>query len=139
MTSRLEQQLILHEGLRRFPYTDTVGKLTIGVGRNLTDSGISTDEALTLLRHDLAACRRDLETFDWWDDQNTVRQRALLDLRFNLGPKGFRSFVNTLRYIAAGQYDHAADNLLDSKWATQVQPERVKRIESMLRSGVDAF
>ena len=42
------EQLIRDEGLRLFPYTDTVGKLTIGVGRNLTDAGISADEAEVL-------------------------------------------------------------------------------------------
>ena len=41
----IEEQLILHEGLRLKPYRDTVGKLTIGVGRNLDDVGITRAEA----------------------------------------------------------------------------------------------
>ena len=31
----------INEGLRSKPYVDTVGKVTIGVGRNLTDRGLS--------------------------------------------------------------------------------------------------
>ncbi len=46
MTNRLRQMLIRHEGLRRKPYRDTVGKLTIGAGRNLDDVGITREEAL---------------------------------------------------------------------------------------------
>ena len=46
-----------HEGLRLFPYADTVGKLTIGFGRNLTDIGISRDEADALLTNDLDRAR----------------------------------------------------------------------------------
>ena len=38
-----------HEGLRLFPYKCSVGKLTIGYGRNIEDTGISKEEAETLL------------------------------------------------------------------------------------------
>ena len=49
----LRDQLIIDEGLRLRPYRDSVGKLTIGVGRNLDDVGISNDEAMVLLDHDI--------------------------------------------------------------------------------------
>lgn len=45
----LKEELIRDEGLRLKPYRDTVGKLTIGVGRNLDDVGITKDEAMHLL------------------------------------------------------------------------------------------
>ena len=41
---KLIEQLRLHEGVEHMPYKDTVGKLTIGVGRNLDDRGLSDDE-----------------------------------------------------------------------------------------------
>lgn len=47
--SRLHDMLIRHEGLRLKPYHDTVRKLTIGIGRNLDDVGITHEEALILL------------------------------------------------------------------------------------------
>lgn len=43
MISSLQEQLIRDEGVRKFPYKDTVGKTTIGVGRNLDDVGLSQD------------------------------------------------------------------------------------------------
>ena len=49
----LRSQLERHEGLRLKPYRDTVGKLTVGYGRNLEDVGISRDEADFMLDNDI--------------------------------------------------------------------------------------
>ena len=45
MSESLTETLIRHEVLRLRPYTDSVGKLTIGVARNLDNLGISREEA----------------------------------------------------------------------------------------------
>lgn len=116
----LLDQLIAHEGLRLKPYVDTVGKLTIGVGRNLTDKGISTTEALSMLDHDLDEVVADLATFPWFLTLDAIRQRACCDLRFNLGPRGFRSFKKFLAAMAKKDYATAAGQLRSSKWYGQV-------------------
>jgi lysozyme len=59
----LTADLIRDEGLKLKPYTDTVGKLTIGIGRNLTDRGISRQEALVLARNDVDAAAAELDRF----------------------------------------------------------------------------
>ena len=128
------KQLEKHEGLRLKPYRDTVGKLTIGIGRNLDDKGITRDEALFMLRTDIAECLADLKTFPWFKGLNEVRQRVVLDMRFNLGPKGFRGFVGTLAAIEAGDYAGAATRMLASKWATQVKG-RADTLADMMRTG----
>ena len=46
----LFRSLIRDEGLELKPYTDTKGKLSIGIGINL-DAGITRDEALWLCQH----------------------------------------------------------------------------------------
>jgi lysozyme len=135
---RLVAQLIDHEGLRLRPYVDTVGKLTIGVGRNLTDKGLSKPEALHLLENDIHECIADLASAPWLERLDAVRQRAMLDLRFNLGPTRFRLFKQMLRALDDLRYGDAADALLASKWATQVQPARRDRLVRMLRTGIDA-
>src|SRR5688572_26548191 len=94
---KLVDQLLLHEGLRLKPYPDTKGKITIGVGRNLSDKGITHSEAMLLLDHDLDECITDLASFPWFAGLDPVRQRVLIDMRLNLGPTGFRSFKRTLR------------------------------------------
>ena len=55
----LMEDLVRDEGLRLELYQDSVGKWTIGVGRNLDDVGISEDEAMYLLRNDISRAKRD--------------------------------------------------------------------------------
>lgn len=134
MPETLVEQLIRHEGLRLKPYTDTAGKLSIGVGRNLTDCGISHDEALTLLQRDLAEAEADLWKFPWFLDLNMARRQALIDMRFNLGPIGFRQFEGMLAALAAGDFKTAAESMRASLWHRQV-PARVSELASMVETG----
>ena len=132
----LRQQLIQHEGLRLTPYVDTVGKVTIGVGRNLTDVGLSREEALHLLTNDIEAVITDCMTFPWFPTLNAVRQRVICDMRFNLGPARLRQFRHTLAAVADGRYADAATGMLASRWATQVKG-RARRLAEMMRTGQD--
>ena len=133
---RLRRQLTRHEGMKLKPYIDTVGKITIGCGRNLTDKGISQAEADLLLDNDMDECLADCATFPWFASLNGVRQRAILDLRFNLGAAGLRAFKRTLAAMARGDFIAAAAHLADSKWFRQVGV-RGPRIVAMLRTGRD--
>lgn len=134
---KLEQQLIRSEGARLKLYQDSVGKWTIGAGRNLSDCGISKDELFYLLRNDIAACVADCRTFSWFDDLNDVRQRAVVELRFMLGPSRLRLFKTTLHNIASGEYLLASANLLRSKMATQVGARAI-RLARMIELGTEA-
>ena len=119
----LLEQLVEHEGLRLKPYRCTAGKLTIGVGRNLDDRGISKDEALYLLRNDIKKCINDAEAVigsQVWEGLSEARKRVLVDMRFNLGAGGIRTFKNTLQAIREGRYGDASKGMLSSKWAGQV-------------------
>lgn len=140
--ARLIGQLRLHEGERRKAYRDTVGKLTIGIGRNLDDKGLRRDEIEYLLANDIADARADLDRYlPWWRGLDPVRQRVLIDMVFNMGagsPQrgGLLSFVNTLSNIRQGRYAEAADMMLASKWAQQVG-RRAVRLATMMRTGLD--
>jgi lysozyme len=136
ITSVLRDQLIAHEGLRLKPYHDTVGKLTIGVGRNLTDVGISQEEALYLLDNDLRASIADLERLPWFESLDPIRQRVVVDMRFNLGPSKFRGFHNTIAAMTVGDYERASRLMLRSKWAEQVGG-RAARLARMMQTGHD--
>ena len=59
---KLTAQLTKHEGLRLKPYHCPAGKLTIGIGRNLEDKGITEKEAVMLLENDIHECIEDLKT-----------------------------------------------------------------------------
>lgn len=115
----IEELLICHEGIRLKPYTDTQGKLTIGVGRNLTDKGISKLEAMQLLRNDIETIRGQLNTLPVFRGLKDHQKAALIDMGFNLGFSGILQF--TQMWNALGRRDHAlaAKEMLDSKWARQ--------------------
>ena len=123
------------EGLRLKPYRDTVGKLTIGYGRNLDDVGISRQEAHKLLEHDVHRTLINLEIkFRWWNSLTSKRQCAVANMGFNLGIKGLLGFEKMLAALEAKDYDLAADEALDSKWAKQVGA-RAERIANLIRQG----
>lgn len=134
--SQLEDQLIKHEGYRQFPYRDTVGKLTIGIGRNLDDVGITDDEAKYLLRSDIKKCIQQLEdAFYWFPNMNQARRDALTNMCFNLGFTRLNGFRNTLIALADEDYELAAKEALDSKWARQVG-KRANDIAYMIKEGL---
>lgn len=134
---KLLKQLDLHEGLELKPYKDTVGKLTIGVGRNLTDRGITKDEAYYLLRNDVAIVITELDkNLNWWKSLDEVRQRVLADMCFNLGISKLLGFKNTLELIRKGDYEAASSAMLNSLWAKQVKG-RAARLANMMRTGKD--
>jgi lysozyme len=132
---RLFEQLKRHEGFRAHPYRCSAGRLTIGYGRNLDDVGVSEEEAETLLREDMAAAssvaaRYLGEVFDEMDEREPVRLAVVENMAFNLGGRlmGFRNFRAAL---GAGDWNRAADEMLDSRWARQVGARAVELAEQM--------
>lgn len=128
----LKQQLIMHEGLKLTPYRCTADKLTIGVGRNLDDVGITQEEAEFLLDNDILRCCDDLDrNMSWWRDLSETRQRVLVDMVFNLGISRFMKFQNTIDALANGNYKGAAEEMLDSRWAEQVGQRAMRLANAM--------
>jgi lysozyme len=133
--SALEALLVLHEGWRRFPYRDTKGLLTIGVGRNLVDRGLDDAEVGYLLNRDIARVAGELAAgWPWAARLDPVRRAVLLELLFNLGLARFRRFAPTLAVIEAGRYAEAAGRLRRAPWYTQVGTRAV-RLTAMLETG----
>ena len=137
--SKVKQQLIKHEGFRSKSYLCTAGKTSIGFGRNLTDKGITKQEAKFLLKNDIFECAIDLDTFIFpgqfktWPDE---LQHALIDMRFQLGITGFRSFKKMIMALRADDRGLAATEAMDSRWFLQV-PGRAKTIVKMIRGEHD--
>jgi lysozyme len=125
--------IIGHESLKLKPYTCTAGKLTIGVGRNLDDRGISESEAMFLFQNDLEDTLQHCKRFPWFDHLSEVRQAAIADLMFNLGPTRFAGFRNFIKAMADRDYTWAGTELEDSKWFAQVG-RRSRRIKSMIQT-----
>jgi len=133
--AQLKKELTRDEGLRLKPYLCTAGKTTIGIGRNLTDVGITNEEADYLLDHDIARTVRELDkSIPWWRGLDDVRQRVIVNMAFNLGINSLMGFKNTLAAIKDGRYEAAAAGMMASKWAEQVGPRAV-RLADLMKTG----
>ena len=132
--NRLTKQLIRDEGLKLAPYRDTVGKLTIGVGRNLDDNGITEAEAIHMLQNDIAVSERELSRYPWFMQLDPIRRDAIVNMHFNLGLPRLLTFRNMIAALDGGNYTKAANEALDSKWANQVG-ERAIRVARQIKTG----
>jgi lysozyme len=133
---KVKEQLIRHEGLKLKPYRCPAGKLTIGIGRNLDDCGISQIEAFVLLENDMLRCERELlaEIPEVYSRLNETRKSVLLNMCFNLGISGLMQFKNTLAFIGSGDFERAANGMLASRWAKQVG-RRAIELSELMRKG----
>ena len=136
LLERIKEQLVRHEGLRLKPYRCTAGKLTIGIGRNLDDCGISQSEAYVMLINDIMNCEKQLQSKipDIYNGLDEVRKSVLLNMCFNLGISGLLGFKNTLVFVKAGDWERAANNMLVSRWAKQVG-RRAIELSELMRKG----
>jgi lysozyme len=131
MSGNIINMLIRHEGLELNPYRCPAGKLTIGVGRNIDDVGISRAEAIMLLRNDIERVKDELIQFHWFREMNRCRQDAMINMCFNLGLPRFLTFEKMLAALEFHNYDLAAKEMLDSRWAEQVGNRAVELAEIM--------
>ena len=90
------EMLRKHEGVETHAYVDSVGKVTIGIGRNIDSVGgigLSDDEIDHLLANDLQRVEAELlQAFEWYEDLNDARKDAMIDVLFNLGVARFIFF-----------------------------------------------
>lgn len=111
-----------NEGLRLKPYVCPAGKITIGYGRNLTDNGISIDEAREMFENDLIAAKITvgaifgIEIFN----ESPARVAALIDMAFNLGESRMRKFVKFIDAVKRRDWQKAAQEMRNSLWYKQV-------------------
>ena len=132
----LKQQLIDHEGFRAKPYKCPAGKLTIGVGRNIEDNGISVEEAEFMLENDIKRCIEELrDIFKDFDTFGENQKMALIDFIFNIGKTTFLKFKKTISAIKNQDWEEASKEMQNSLWYKQVG-NRGKFIVNQIKKGV---
>ena len=137
MSNKLIHMLKRHEGVRSKVYVCSAGYETIGVGRNIsaTGLGLNPDEIDFLLMNDITRVRQELNrVFSWFDGLDAARKDAMIDIAFNLGLTVLCKFEKSLAYMESGDYMLAADEFLDSTWAKQVG-NRAVEVTDMIRTG----
>jgi lysozyme len=124
VTEQLLEMLKRHEGVRSKVYLCSAGYETIGVGRNISESGmgLSDDEVDYLLENDIVRVIKELSSeYPWFKDLDDVRKDAMIDISFNLGATRLRGFKRALAAMEVADYKMAAKEFLDSKWSRDVK------------------
>ena len=126
-----------HEGVRSHVYLCSAGYETIGVGRNISNTGMGLfdDEVDYLLENDIARVIKELSLeYPWFTDLDDVRKDAIIDISFNLGATRLRGFRLALAAMEVADYTLAAKEFLDSKWSRDVKG-RAHELASMIETG----
>lgn len=127
--------LKVDEGISRKVYRDTKGILTGGIGRNLEQKGFSDNEIALMFENDIGDAEVDARALvPSFDSLSDNRKAALLNMAFNLGRDRLAGFHGMRDALAAGDFNKAADEMLDSLWSRQVG-QRAQRIAQMMREG----
>ena len=138
MSEKLLEMIKRHEGVEKHCYRCSAGYLTIGVGRNVDPEdglGLTDDEVDYLLNNDIVRVVKELGgEYRWFTDLNDARRDAMIDICFNLGATRLRLFKNALSAMSEEDYDTAADEFLNSRWAEQVKG-RATELAEMIRTG----
>lgn len=131
---RLRGHVKQGEGLKLQLYKDSLGYLTIGYGRLLDPAkggGISKDEAEYLLANDLRRAEREAESLPAYLDLSPARQAVLIEMTFNLGADGVKAFKRMFGALVQQDYEHAASEMMASRWSGQVGARAVRLAEQM--------
>ena len=140
---QIERDLMRHEGFRSRVYDcgtgaaahGSVGKLTVGYGRNLESRGVNRHEAVYLLRNDIHRCHVEAAALvKNWNQLDPVRKGVVVNMVFQLGGVGFAGFKRMRRALGQRDYDTAAREMMDSNWAQQT-PERARELAARMRTG----
>ena len=133
---KMIDELVDHEGLELFPYEDSLGILTVGVGRNLEQRGISEDEAFYLLSNDIDVIWEELiKSHPIVEDLDDQRQMILLNMAFNMGVPRLSKFKKMWAAIENNNMEEASKEALDSRWASQVG-RRAEELAERLITGL---
>lgn len=145
MRSKIIPLLRFEEGVRHEPYRDSLGYPTIGVGFRLAGAGAPLpdfaigDATVNAWLHELVIdVHNEMSCVDSIVDAmaacNQQRQDILTSMAYQMGASGLEGFQHMLEAITQRNWESAARQMLDSKWAKQT-PERANRHADVMRSG----
>ena len=134
----LIREIEREEGWREHAYRDHLGFWTIGYGFPIDErrgGGLPKDIANAWLEKVIADIEESLDReIFWWRTLTESRQRALINMAYQLGVSGLMRFQNMLAALRDADYATAAKEALDSKWAKQT-PQRARRMAHMIEVG----
>jgi len=137
--------LSFEEGYSDKPYLCSEGFVTVGLGTRLnTKAGLEPKDFPILVTPEIAELllhmrvekhkhklERRVGINHIFEKLNDDRRAIILSMSYQMGTSGVSKFKNMWKALDAGDYEQAAVEALDSKWAKQT-PERAKRHAQVL-------
>jgi len=147
---QLRMELERDEGRVDAIYLDHLGYPTLGIGHLVkksdpehgwkVDTPVHPDRVFEAFEQDVQSTLKHLnkifppgdENDDLWQMPEEV-QLILCNMCFNMGPTRLRKFKKMIAVINVQDWAEAADQMVDSKWYTQV-PNRAGRLVSRMQA-----
>ena len=144
----LHKQLERHEGLKLEPYPCSAKRWTIGIGRNYEDNPFTTNEitqilnegftealAYQMLDSDIRKVQEQLFRHYDYTQLDPVRAAVLINMGYQMGVRSLMRFHKMFQALEAKDFDKAADEMLNSRWARKQTSTRAAELAEQMRSG----
>lgn len=143
MDTILVKQVSRDEGRIPVVYKDTKGLWTIGDGilvdPSIPHAGLKPNEMDFITANRLAIAEMDAREDigeDAFNRMSPPRQRAMINMAYNLGDERLEKFRMLIASLKVGDFKAAAANMKDSAWYHQVGARGDRLVKQML-TGVD--
>ena len=141
---KLVEELIKDEGYKYEIYLDHLGYPTFGVGHLVLETDeengqsvgtpVSEERIKECLSHDIDVVCSELDMKDpWWRNLSDNKQRVMANMCFNLGHPRLSKFKKFLGAMQISDWETAAVEMMDSKWAGQVGDRAVRLRDRVLQ------
>jgi len=130
---RLITSIKNHEGYRARSYKDTEGYDTIGYGFAVKDLVLQQDIAHHILERKVSELIVDcFNSFPWLAKSPAKVQEVIIEMCYQMGVTGVSKFVKAITYLKRGEWEKAAEEMLDSRWAKQT-PNRANELSEIVK------
>jgi len=133
----LREQLKIDEGVKYEIYKDHLGYPTFGIGHLITENDpehgkpdgtkISEDRVNEIFETDVAKFVSESKIlFPDLDELPDVAQQVIVNMAFNMGRPRLSKFKNFIAGVNDRDWTRAAEEMMDSRWATQVGDRAIR-------------
>jgi len=142
--NRLREDLETDEGVKYEIYLDHLGYPTFGIGHLVREAdpehgcevgtSVSADRVAEAFEQDVKTVLSDCaKLYSDFDELPEEAQLVIANMMFNLGYPRLSAFKGMKAGVDAHDWNRAADEMLDSRWAKQV-PNRANRLVERIRA-----
>ena len=143
---KLREELTFDEGCINKIYLDHLGYATFGIGHLVLETDaehgqkvgtpVSEERVKECFEKDIQNVFEDLDrNMSWWKDLPEDLSLVIANMSFNLGITRLMKFKNFLTAMQNKDWDKAAVEMLDSRWAIQVGPRAIRLKDRVLKEG----